>query len=66
MEPPSTYFRCGCTILFNQILDDLGLVTVNPAGEGGEEALEWEEIGHVPWIIDPTDSWRKPRVRSAI
>ncbi len=33
-------------ILQDEVLDHLGLVPVEPAGEGGEEQLEWEEVGH--------------------
>ncbi len=54
------------SILFNEVLDDLGLVAIYPSGEGGEEELEREEIGHVTGIIDSMDSSRKHRVRSAI
>jgi len=35
----------------NEVIDDLGLVAVDPAGEGGEEELEWEEFGHCTRII---------------
>ncbi len=38
-------------ILLDQILDDLGLMAVDPAGEGGEEELEWEEFGHCTRIV---------------
>ena len=33
-------------ILFDEVLDNLGLVPAEPASERGEEQLEWEDIGH--------------------
>ncbi len=45
MGSPDTY------ILFDDILDDLGLMAVDPAGEGGEEELEREEFGHGTRIV---------------
>jgi hypothetical protein len=42
--------------LFDEILDDLGLVSVDPAGEGGEEELKTKEVGHVSTAIGAIDA----------
>ena len=65
-EPALAYLLLQDQVLFDEILDDVGLVPVDPACEGRQEQLEWEEIGHVAWILDSMDPWRKPRVHSAI
>ena len=33
-------------VLLDQVLDDLRLVAVDPAGEGREEEAEWGDAGH--------------------
>ncbi len=34
-------------VLFDEVIDDLGLAAVGPAGEGGEEQLEVDHVGHL-------------------
>ena len=34
------------TVLFDEVLDGLGLAAVDPTGEGREEQLKREEVGH--------------------
>ena len=41
-------------VLFDEVLDDVDLVPVDPTGKRRQEQLKWEEIGHVAWIIDST------------
>ncbi len=33
-------------VLFDEVVDDLGLMAIGSACEGGEEELEWEDAGH--------------------
>ncbi len=33
-------------VLFDEVIDDLGLAVVGLAGEGGEEQLEVNQLGH--------------------
>ena len=33
-------------VLFDEVGDDLGLLTIDPAGEGSEEELKRKEVGH--------------------
>jgi hypothetical protein len=42
-------------VLLDEVVDGLGLVAVDPAGESREEELESEEIGHVPTAIGVID-----------
>ena len=39
-------------IFLDQVLDGLGLMSVDPARERGKEELQGEEIGHLTPIID--------------
>ena len=50
-KAPVTELLLQGAILFDDILDDLGLMAVDPAGEGGEEELKWEEFGHCTRIV---------------
>jgi hypothetical protein len=38
-------------ILFDEVINDLPLMAVDPASERGEEELEWEKFGHCTRII---------------
>ena len=38
-------------ILFDEVINDLRLMAVDPASERGEEELEWEKFGHCTRII---------------
>jgi hypothetical protein len=33
-------------ILLDEVIDDLGLIAIDPASEGGEKELKREKIGH--------------------
>ena len=50
-EASATELFLQDAILFDEILDDLGLVAVDPAGERGEEQLQWKETGHDADIV---------------
>ncbi len=39
------------SVLFDEVLDDLGLMSVDPAGERRVEQLKWEEVGHDALIV---------------
>ena len=34
-------------VLLDEVIDDLGLVAIDPAGEGGEEQLKAKDVEHV-------------------
>jgi hypothetical protein len=38
-------------VFLDEVVDDLRLVAVGPAGEGGEEELKTKEVGHVTTAI---------------
>ena len=40
-------------VLFDEILDDLGLATVDPASERDEEQLKRKEVGHTARFSGP-------------
>ncbi len=49
-------------VLFDQVVDDSGLVAVGPASEVGEMELKWDEAGHRGAIVPV---WHK-RVSPAV
>ena len=49
-------------VLLDQVVDGLGLVAVDPAGEGGEKELKGEGVGHVTPIIGVLSERRKSGV----
>ncbi len=39
------------SVFLNQVVNHLGLMSIGPPSEGGEEELEWEETGHDNVIV---------------
>jgi hypothetical protein len=46
IDAPPTKLFLQDAVLLDQILDQLGLVPVDPASEGREEESQWEAIRH--------------------
>ncbi len=53
-------------VLFDEVVDDLGLMAIGPACEGGEEELEWEGVGHQALIMGSMGGCRMSCCCSAV
>ncbi len=45
-EPETAKLFLEDTVLFDQVVDGLDLLAIDPASAAGEEALKREEVGH--------------------